>query len=170
LDKLNEFLSFAKNTRIIITDFDGVLTDNCVYVSEIGAESVKCSRSDGLAIKILKSNNYKIYIYSSESNPVVSARAAKLNIEAIQSVENKKTFLINWSKKNSIDLNKVIYVGNDLNDFGSMKLCGYKICPSNSHEEIKKIADKVLKTEGGNGVFMEILNILERDITGLIDK
>jgi len=170
LDKLNKFLSLAGSTKIIITDFDGVLTDNCVYVSEIGVESVKCSRSDGLAIKILKDSNYKIYIYSTETNPVVSARAAKLNIESIQSVENKKTFLSNWSKKNSIDLNKVIYVGNDLNDFGAMKLCGYKICPSNSHEEIKKIADLVLNTQGGDGVFMEILNILEIDVTDLLDK
>ena len=44
-----------------------------------------------------------------------------------------------------------------------MKLCGLKICPSDSNNKIKKIANIILKTKGGNGVVREfvekVLNI-----------
>jgi 3-deoxy-D-manno-octulosonate 8-phosphate phosphatase (KDO 8-P phosphatase) len=151
----------------IIFDFDGVLTDNLVYINQDGNESVCCNRSDGFAIDVLRKLKIPCYILSTEKNKVVKMRANKLQIEAIQGVNDKAKEVKNFSNLNNYKLDKVLYVGNDLNDYEAMKLCGYSVCPSDSHSEIKKIADIVLKSGGGKGVVREIvedvlsINIIE---------
>ena len=79
--------------KTIIFDFDGVLTDNYVYTNASGEELVRCIRSDGLAFDVLKKLNYDLFIVSTEKDPVVTARANKLKIHAIQGVDNKKEIL-----------------------------------------------------------------------------
>ena len=148
-----------KITHILI-DFDGVLTDNFVYIDENGLESVRCSRSDGLAFDILKKLKYQIYIFSTEKNPVVAARAKKLNIDVIQGIGNKKEHLQELAKNKSLNLDNFLYIGNDLNDLGAMTICGVSACPQDSHEEIKKVATFVLKKNGGAGIMRDVLSLL----------
>ena len=71
---------FIDDIDAIILDFDGVLTDNSVYVDQNGIEQVKCSRSDGLAFDVLRKLKKPIHILSTEKNPVVLARASKLKV------------------------------------------------------------------------------------------
>jgi len=151
------------NIDVLIFDFDGVLTNNLVYLSQDGVEIVACSRADGLAFDILRKLKKTTYILSTEKSLVVKARADKLKIPVIQGVENKVSGLQEIIKRENCKLEKILYVGNDLNDYQVIKLCGFSACPSDSHEEIKKIVNVVLKTSGGNGVVRELLE----DIMGL---
>ena len=154
-----------------VFDFDGVLTNNLVYFDQNGQESVCCSRADGLAFDVLRKLKIPAYILSTEQNLVVTERAKKLKIKAIQGVSDKAKAIINFSKENSYKLDRVLYVGNDLNDFEAMRLCGYSVCPSDSHINIKQIADIVLKTKGGKGVVRELLeDVLEIDIIKILYK
>ncbi len=146
-----------KNVCALVFDFDGVLTDNRVWVDSTGKETVACHRGDGLGFKVLRNLKIPCYILSAETNPVVSARAKKLKIEAFQNVQNKKQGLIRLAGDKKWDLAQVLYVGNDLNDYEAMRLCGYSACPSDSHAKIKKIATHPLKTRGGFGVAREII-------------
>ena len=161
--KSTKKMDIKKSIKVILIDFDGVLTDNFVYVSEEGLESVRCSRSDGLAINILKKYGYKLYIFSTETNFVVLSRAKKLRIDVIQGINNKKEFLIDWARKKNFDLNSILYIGNDINDYGAMQLCGIKVCPLDSHESIKKISDFIIDKKGGEGVITGLLEILDID-------
>jgi len=138
-------------------DFDGVLTDNKVYLNQDGVESVTCSRADGLGFDFFKKTEKRVWIFSTEKNEVVVQRAKKLKVSVINAIENKSTAIINLSEKESLNLSKCVYVGNDLNDYFAMKLCGCKVCPSDAHDEIKKISDVILQSEGGAGVVREIL-------------
>lgn len=154
-----------KKFKTIFLDFDGVLTNNKVIVDENGKESVICSRSDGLAIDILKSNRIKLYIISTEKNHVVLKRASKLGIDCYNSIKNKEKKLINIAKENKVNLSESIFIGNDLNDYRAMKVCGLKICPNDSHQAIKNIADYITKKNGGDGVLREVVeNFLEIDM------
>ena len=146
-----------KNIDAIFLDFDGVLTDNYAFIDEDGKESVKVSRSDGIAFKILKKINIPCYILSSEKNNVVISRARKLNIKCFKGVENKLEKLKKISNKYNYRLKKIIYLGNDINDLKVMKAVAYPICPKNSHNDIKKISYKVLKSIGGSGVVRELV-------------
>ena len=145
------------NIELIIFDFDGVLTDNKVIVDQLGNESVIVNRTDGLAFDVLKKLEYKMYILSTEKNPVVTVRGDKLGIPVIQGINSKKSILLKMHEKKQINLANTLYVGNDLNDYTAMILCGIKCCPSDSHPRIKEISDIVLTTNGGNGVVREIV-------------
>ena len=141
----------------IILDFDGVLTDNKVYLDESGRESVCCSRSDGLAFDVLHKLQKPVYILSTEKNEVVSARGEKLKVPVIQGIGNKVDGLKLLAQKENFNLQSTLYVGNDLNDYHAMQLCGYKACPADSHPKIKNISGICLNTNGGNGVVRELL-------------
>jgi len=141
----------------IILDFDGVLTDNRVFVSEDGKEFVSCSRSDGLAFDIINKLKIKTFILSTEKNKVVTERAKKINVPVIQSVVNKKNTLEMLAFKKKLRLDKVLYIGNDLNDYYAMKVCGFTACPSDSHKKIQEISTNILKTKGGYDVMRELV-------------
>ena len=141
----------------LIFDFDGVLTDNRVHIDQKGNEWVSCNRSDGLAFIILEKIKKPTYIISTEKNKVVSARAKKLKTPVLYGVENKSDVLKKLSIKKNFNLAKTLYVGNDLNDYEAIKLCGYSACPSDSHNKIKKISTFRLDAKGGSGVVRELI-------------
>lgn len=147
----------------IFFDFDGVLTSNKVFVDEVGTEMVCCNRSDGLAFDVLKRIGIPVFIISTETNPVVSARGKKLGVKVIQGVEKKEKLLSDISKNENIDLKNALYVGNDLNDYYVMQSCGFSVCPADSHLKIKELSNVVLNTRGGEGVARELLE----DVLGL---
>lgn len=140
-----------------VFDFDGVLTNNLVHMNQDGEEWVSCSRADGLAFDLLRKLNKPAYILSTEKNPVVSARAKKLRVPVLQGIDNKVDALKDLVDREGFKLQKIFYIGNDLNDYRVMQLCGYSACPADSHSKIKQIATFVLSTKGGNGIARELL-------------
>lgn len=163
-----QFISI-EDIDALVFDFDGVLTDNQVYIDQEGKESVSCCRADGLAFDILKKLNKPAFVLSTEKNPVVTARAKKLSIRALQGISDKLEALMELSKQESYSLDKILYVGNDLNDYHVMQECGYSVCPADSHYKIKEIATKVLQTRGGEGVVRELLeDVFELDFIKIL--
>ena len=102
--------------RLVAFDFDGVFTDNMVYVLENGTEAVRCFRSDGLGLQKLEQLGIETVIISTEANPVVSARAHKLKIRCVQDCRDKRAALESIAKESGISLAEVAFVGNDIND------------------------------------------------------
>ena len=150
-----------RSIHTLVFDFDGVFTDNKVFVDEDGRESVRCDRGDGLAFDILrrfaKQHDWpvKYFILSKEVNPVVSARANKLKVDCIQGVDNKSDYLCEYLSGYYPDdlsaFSGVVYFGNDLNDLASMQLSGFSIAPSDAHPIVQKCASLVLPQKGGCG-------------------
>lgn len=152
-----------KDIQLIVYDFDGVMTNNKVIVSEDGRESIIANRSDGLGVELLKKKDIKQVILSTESNNVVHARAKKLNLPVIYACKDKKNALQKYCGKMKYNLSKVAYIGNDINDLEAMKMVGYPIAPADAHIEIKKISKIITKTIGGDGVIRELLDIFMKD-------
>jgi N-acylneuraminate cytidylyltransferase len=163
VDPLKSRREFPSQVSYLIMDFDGVLTDDLVYVDQDGRESVCCSRSDGFGIDLLKeSTDTQPLILSKETNPVVSARARKLDIEVFQSINNKDQALQALIKERNLDPAQIIYIGNDLNDLAVLPFVGYFACPSDAHPQVIRQADLVLKHPGGRGAVRELVEkILE---------
>jgi len=157
------------NIDAFIFDFDGVLTNNLVYLDQNGKESVSCSRADGLAFDVLRKLDKPSFILSTEYNSVVTMRAKKLKVPVVQGVVDKVKTIKELVNENNYNLKNILYVGNDLNDYLVMQLCGYTACPAGSHPKIKEISDVVLKTNGGNGVVRELLeNIIGLDFIKIL--
>ena len=150
-----------KNIKLMAYDFDGVMTNNTVLVGQDGKEFVRVNRGDGLAIDVFRKLHIPQIILSTESSKVVEVRAKKLKLPVIHDCKDKKKALSEYCKANKIDLNNVLYVGNDINDFEVMRVVGFRICPKDAHYKIKQISDVKTKAKGGEGVIRELIDILK---------
>lgn len=146
---------------LIVYDFDGVMTDNKAFVFENGLEAVVINRGDGLGVSMINKLGIRQIILSTETNPVVSTRGKKLNLEVIQGSSDKKHSLMLFCQDNNIALDKVCYVGNDVNDLEAMQCVGFSIAPKDSHFKILQIANKTTIAKGGDGVIREIADLLK---------
>ena len=154
----------------LIMDFDGVFTDNRVYLSESGEEMVACNRGDGLGIGILRrfydmeGKRLELLILSKERNVVVQKRAQKLGIECKSGVDNKVSYLRERLKaKERIEggrVRGVVYLGNDLNDLSAMSFCEFPVCPSDAHPRVRAASRLVLDAAGGAGCIRELVEIM----------
>ena len=153
-----------KNIKLLVSDFDGVMTDNMVYVDQDGREMVRVSRADGQGINLLREMGIETMILSTEDNKVVSQRAKKLKIECSQGIKNKAEALKLICKDKKISFEEVAYVGNDVNDFEALQLASLKIVPCDAYEEVKAIADVITESKGGEGVIREIATIMKQQM------
>ena len=161
-------IDFTK-LKALLFDFDGVLTDNKVYVDENGKETVRCNRSDGMAFEVFRKLGLPVFIVSKETNKVVAARAAKLHVPVLQSVDHKLEAVSELAKKQGFAMSEILFVGNDLNDLDVMSASGTSACPSDSHPRILKIATYVLESRGGDGVAREVAEkLLDIDIAEVL--
>jgi 3-deoxy-D-manno-octulosonate 8-phosphate phosphatase (KDO 8-P phosphatase) len=138
--------------RMAIFDFDGVFTDNRVWVNERGEEALAFSRSDGLGLRRLDEVGVRYLIVSMERNPIVGARAQKLNAECVQGVEDKLSIV---RERAGPTLDDVAYVGNDINDVECLRAVGLPVVPADAWPEVKPLARWVLERPGGHGCVRE---------------
>jgi YrbI family 3-deoxy-D-manno-octulosonate 8-phosphate phosphatase len=144
----------------VVFDFDGVLTDDRVLTNEDRSEAVFCTRKDGMGIRLLQEAGFPVLILSSEENPVVRARAAKLKVDVIHGSLDKAPLLQEWAAKQNIDLGATVYVGNDTNDIGPMNIVGCPIAVADSHPAVKRHAMIVLEQCGGFGAARELSDLI----------
>ena len=154
----------------IIVDFDGVFTDNKVYVDGAGGEIVRCDRADGLAIDFLRwyrrgrAADLDVFILSTERDPVVAARARKLQLPCEQAVGDKLAFVAAYLEHRRPGLRDpfagVLYLANDLNDLPLMQRVGFSVVPDNAHPLVKRLAGAVLPQRGGDGFVRAVVERL----------
>lgn len=146
--------------RALVTDFDGVHTDDYVYVGDDGREHVRCSRADGMGVELVKQAGIDVLILSKEENVVVSKRAAKLKTPVIQGAGDKLAILTGWAKERGLPLSAIAYLGNDVNDLPCMRAVGVAMTPANAHPTAKAAAAIVLGADGGAGAVRAACDLL----------
>jgi YrbI family 3-deoxy-D-manno-octulosonate 8-phosphate phosphatase len=151
--------AFAR-VRLVVFDFDGVFTDNTVYVSQDGVESVRCWRSDGLGLTRLKQAGVDAAIVSTETNPVVSARGRKLEIRCIQGCEDKLKTLRALAVELNVPLDAVAFVGNDINDLTCLHAVGLPIVVQDAHPDVLAAAAYRTTSPGGRGAVREVCDAI----------
>jgi N-acylneuraminate cytidylyltransferase len=151
---------FPEDPRLVVFDFDGVMTDNRVWVSEDGTESVACNRGDGMGLEKLRRLGLDLFVLSTEANPVVSARCRKLGLTLEQNVGNKGERLRCLLRDRGIAPADVIYVGNDVNDLDCMRMVGCSVAVGDAHPDVRPAADIVLTLPGGHGAVRELCDRL----------
>ena len=142
----------------LVTDFDGVHTDDAAVLREDGVESVRVSRSDGMGVERLRAAGVPLLILSKERNGVVGARAAKLRVPVLQAVDDKAVALAAWLADQGIDPARCAYVGNDVNDLSAMALVGWPVAVADAHPAVQRAARLVLRNRGGHGAVREAVN------------
>jgi N-acylneuraminate cytidylyltransferase len=140
----------------VVLDFDGTQTDDRVLIDADGREIVAVHRGDGLGIAALRKSGLPLLILSSEQNPVVAARAHKLRIPVLHGIDRKDQALKQWCDEQSIAPERVLYVGNDVNDLPCFALAGWPVAVASAHDSVRAAARAVTTTPGGFGAIREI--------------
>ena len=140
------------SVRLLVFDFDGVFTDNAVYVNQEGIESIRCWRSDGLGLARLRSIGVHILIISTELNPVVTVRAQKLKIPCAAIVEACKEL--------DIDPAHTMFVGNDINDIPALNTVGIPVAVADAYPETYSHIVYQTDKPGGYGAVREVCDLI----------
>ena len=146
--------------RCVAFDFDGVFTDNAVYVLQDGTEMVRCTRADGLGLEQLRAKGLKLVVISTERNPVVSARCAKLGIECLQDSANKVRVLESFLNDAGISFGETAFLGNDINDSAVLAAVGFPAVVADAHPQVLPLAKHRTSKPGGHGAVREFSEFL----------
>ena len=153
-----------KNIKLVVMDVDGTLTDGGVYIDSNGIENKRFDVQDGAGILIAQQVGIEFMIITGRKSFCVEKRAEELKIKYVyQGVHDKLQHLEEFMLNNHLEKEEVAYIGDDLNDYKSMKFVGVSACPNNAVEEIKKISCINLSKNGGNGAIREFIEILLKD-------
>lgn len=148
------------SVRLIAFDFDGVFTDNTVYVTQDGVESVRCWRSDGLGLSRLQSVGVQAFIISTEANPVVTARAKKLKMPCKQGIEDKAATILETCRELGIASEQTMFVGNDINDIPAFKSVGVPVAVADAYPEVYPHVIYRTEKPGGFGAVREVCDLI----------
>ncbi|MEW1655689.1 acylneuraminate cytidylyltransferase [Streptomyces sp. NPDC093707] len=140
----------------VVLDFDGTQTDDRVLIDADGRETVAVHRGDGLGIAALRRSGLKLLILSTEQNPVVAARARKLKVPVLHGIDRKDAALKQWCEQAQVTPERVLYVGNDVNDLPCFDLVGWPVAVASAHDVVRGAARAVTTTPGGSGAIREI--------------
>ncbi|CAH0145984.1 N-acylneuraminate cytidylyltransferase [Microbacterium foliorum] len=143
--------------RAVVTDFDGVHTDDTASVDADGVERVRVSREDGMGVSLLRRAGIPMLILSTEVNPVVRARADKLRVPVLHGIDDKESALRGWAADAGIPLAEIAYLGNDVNDLPALRIVGWPIAVANAHPLVLEAARVVLRRRGGHGAVRELI-------------
>ena len=148
--------------RLALFDFDGVFTDNRVYVFEDGREAVRCTRLDGLGLRKLEASGIEAMIVSTEVNKVVQARADKLKISCVHGTENKVAVAEQACGERGLSFEEVAFVGNDINDLPLLSVVGLPIVVRDAHPDVLGVAHYQTRWLGGQGAVREVCDLFAR--------
>ncbi|OIK27086.1 N-acylneuraminate cytidylyltransferase [Streptomyces malaysiense] len=149
-------LPTADDIDAVVLDFDGTQTDDRVLIDSEGRELVSVHRGDGLGIAALRRSGLRMLILSTEQNPVVAARARKLRLPVLHGIDRKDLALKQWCEEQGIAPERVLYVGNDVNDLPCFALVGWPVAVASAHDVVRGAARAVTTLPGGDGAIREI--------------
>jgi YrbI family 3-deoxy-D-manno-octulosonate 8-phosphate phosphatase len=149
-----------RGLRLVAFDFDGVFTDNSVYVTQDGTEAVRCVRSDGIGLQTLARLGIAAIIISTETNPVVTARSRKLEVRCIQGCADKRAALEGVVQELGIGLSQTAFVGNDINDLDCLIAVGLPIVVADAHADVVRHAKLQTRIPGGHGAVREVCDLI----------
>ena len=150
--------------EFVVFDFDGVFTDNTVYVDQNGVETVRCWRGDGLGLEMLRKRGVELAVVSTEANPVVAARCKKLNLRCVHGVTNKALAVEALCKELNLKLENTCFLGNDRNDIEALKIVGFPAIVADADKSVEQFG--LIKTQlaGGFGAVRELCEVISAAI------
>lgn len=155
-------IKLPNSIKMVITDFDGIVTDNCVYINDDFSMSRKLNFKDVMAFSILKKKGFDIAIISGEGNAAIEILAKKFGIKEIhQNIRVKINVLKDIIELYGLSNEEFVYIGDDINDIECLEFAKYKVTVPHSVEKVKSVAGiQITEAEAGNGAFREVVDCL----------
>lgn len=144
--------------KYLILDVDGTLTDGGVYYDSEGHELKKFCIKDGPGIIAARTAGIELVVLTGRECTATTRRLTELGVDHIlQNISDKAGWMRQWMAENDVSRDSIAYIGDDINDLASMKLCGYVACPADAAAEVKEIADYISPLLGGRGAVRDVI-------------
>lgn len=155
-------ISRLKGIKLLITDCDGVLTDNGVYYSAEGEVMKRFSIRDGMGVERLRNLvQVETAIMTGETSDSVIKRAEKLKLNYVYlGIKDKKKKLVEILLQTKLTPQEIAYIGDDTNDLEIMHMVGVSVTPGDATPFTKEAADYICKERGGYGAFREFAELI----------
>lgn len=157
-----ELEEHARAIQLLLTDSDGVLTDNGVYYSDKGEELKRFSIRDGMGVERLrKFAGVDVGIITGERSGPVARRAEKLQISELHlGIKDKMAVLREIAQRYKLGFDQIAYIGDDTNDIDVMQAVGLSACPADATHFARDTADYVCASPGGHGAFRDFAELI----------
>lgn len=151
----------AKQIKLVIFDIDGVLTDGTLFYSAQGEEIKRFNVKDGVGIKLLREHGIEVGVISAKSSAPLAKRISDLGIKYFYPAsKDKKASFDDLLRILSLKADQVAYVGDDVIDLNVMKHVLLPIAVNDAYWMVKKYAEYVTETKGGEGVAREVADLI----------
>ena len=153
-------ISLPRTIKFVITDFDGVCTDNCVYIDSKGEMSRKVNFKDIMGFSLLKKSGYKVGIISGEKNSAIEKVKEVFNLDEVhQGIRIKIDVIKSIVEKYQLNEDEFLYIGDDVNDYDSLCYAKHRITVPDAIKKIREIEGiQITETRGGDGAFREVVD------------
>jgi len=157
----NELIQKCKKIKVVITDVDGVLTDGGMYYTKDGDIMKKFHARDGMGVTLLRKTGIPTIIVTKEETEIVKKWAERMKVEKLyKGIVQKEILITTICNEYHITNEEISYIGDDINDVELLKKVGLSAVPNDGVIEAKNICDYVCKSNGGEGAFRELVDMI----------
>lgn len=155
-------LKIPKSVKMIISDFDGVLTDNYIYVDEKLNISRRVNFKDMMAISLLRKAGIDLAFISGEKNPLMDLLTERFKLKGnFQDIRKKIDVIKKIVEDNGLKEDEFLYIGDDINDIECLNYSKIRVTVPNSTKPVKEVEGiQITEESGGNGAFREVVDCL----------
>lgn len=147
--------------KLVITDVDGVLTDNSLYYTANGEEIKYFHVKDGLGIKMLMACGVQVAVLSGGDTPILRRRIKDLGIELFQLGKMaKRDACLELMAQAGVSAEETAFLGDDTLDLPAFEVCGLAVAVGDAYDYMQAKADLVLTRFGGQGAFRELSDMI----------
>ncbi len=147
--------------QLVLTDVDGVLTDNGMTWHSDGTESKTFSARDGKGFELLHRQGIRTGLLTSEAVELVRRRGEKLGCHHVE-LGCRDKLAVADALRGALGLEwaQVAFVGDDVHDLGLLAEAGLSACPADAVAPVRAAVDLVLTERGGAGCFRELADLV----------
>ncbi|MDP3763175.1 MAG: HAD hydrolase family protein [bacterium] len=157
--------------QLVVTDVDGVHTDDTVLLGMVNGERIELYRfitCDGIVIRECLRHNIPVVFISGRKAPAVKQRAEDLGARCLQGIVDKVEAVSEIINELGLGWNQVLFIGNDIQDISLIRQVGFSAAPRDAAPEARSEADYVTEKKGGEGVVREVLQMM-LEVKGMWD-
>lgn len=153
-------LDLSSEIKIIISDFDGIFTDNSILISDNGETLKKLSYKDIMGVSVAKKNDIKVAIVSGDVSPSIDFLANRFALEDIhQGIREKLPVVQSILEKYNLSPDEAVYLGDDINDIASLEYIKYSVIPKHANYRVKAASGvQIAESKAGDGLFREVVD------------
>jgi 3-deoxy-D-manno-octulosonate 8-phosphate phosphatase (KDO 8-P phosphatase) len=145
----------------VAMDFDGVLTDGAFWWGPAGEEWKRLSFTDVMGVSLGSRAGLRFAIISGEDSPLIDRYAAKMGVaDLFKGCKDKRGALEQFADRLGMDLSRIAYIGDDVNDLPALEIAGLSAAPCDAHPTVRRAVKRVLVQRGGSGAVRELIDMI----------